>query len=295
MMLADHRRIRRPISMWPARGPGVHDQASADHHAVSRGQRRGGRQGGHQPDRTSPCQQLGQLDRVESESSRGDVGRDGARHGSVRPGPRSRRCGTSCAARSTTCSRNCRPSVRGRSMVVDDFGDVFGVFLAITGDGYSLPELRRYAEFLRRELLLVRGRQERRALRRAGGSRVPRNLAATAGAARHQRGANLRQAAGAKHRRRRRTRARRRPARRARPHGRFSSAEDMLELVIGSDSAGRQLFLKDVATHRARRSKTRRASAPLRRQAGDRPRHFDGARRQRRDDGRRRAAASSTS
>src|SRR5262249_12626353 len=32
------------------------------------------------------------------------------------------------------------------------------------------------------------------------------------------------------------------------PKGAFSSAEDMLELVIGSDRTGRQLFLKDVAT-----------------------------------------------
>jgi hypothetical protein len=31
-----------------------------------------------------------------------------------------------------------------------------GIFLAITGDGFSLPELRRYCEFLRRELLMVR-------------------------------------------------------------------------------------------------------------------------------------------
>src|SRR5208283_5241538 len=47
------------------------------------------------------------------------------------------------------------PSVRGKSMVIDDFGDVFGIFLAITGDGYTYPELRRYAEFLRREMLQV--------------------------------------------------------------------------------------------------------------------------------------------
>lgn len=47
------------------------------------------------------------------------------------------------------------PSVRGQSIVVDDFGDVYGIFLAVTGDGYTQPELRRYAEFLRRELLLV--------------------------------------------------------------------------------------------------------------------------------------------
>jgi multidrug efflux pump subunit AcrB len=49
------------------------------------------------------------------------------------------------------------PSVRGRSVVIDDFGDVYGNFLAITGDGFSQPELRRYADFLRSELLLVPG------------------------------------------------------------------------------------------------------------------------------------------
>jgi len=32
------------------------------------------------------------------------------------------------------------------------------------------------------------------------------------------------------------------------PTGGFRSAEEMLELTIGSDSTGRQLFLKDIAT-----------------------------------------------
>src|SRR5690606_31927153 len=49
------------------------------------------------------------------------------------------------------------PSVRGASIVVDDFGDVFGIFLAVTGEGFSFPEIRRYVEFLRRELLTVPG------------------------------------------------------------------------------------------------------------------------------------------
>jgi len=48
------------------------------------------------------------------------------------------------------------PAARGRSIVVDDFGDVFGIFFAITGDGYSESELRRYAELLRRELLAAK-------------------------------------------------------------------------------------------------------------------------------------------
>ena len=49
------------------------------------------------------------------------------------------------------------PAVRGQSMVVDDFGDVYGIFLAVTGEGFSFPEQRRYVEFLRRELLQVPG------------------------------------------------------------------------------------------------------------------------------------------
>jgi multidrug efflux pump subunit AcrB len=43
----------------------------------------------------------------------------------------------------------CEPSV-----VIDDFGDVYGVYYAIYGDGYSYAELKEYAKLLRRELLL---------------------------------------------------------------------------------------------------------------------------------------------
>lgn len=38
--------------------------------------------------------------------------------------------------------------------VYDDYGDVYGVFYAICGDGYSYAELKRHAKLLRRELLL---------------------------------------------------------------------------------------------------------------------------------------------
>lgn len=41
--------------------------------------------------------------------------------------------------------------------VLDDFGDVFGMFYAITGDGLSDRELSDYAEFIERELTLVGG------------------------------------------------------------------------------------------------------------------------------------------
>lgn len=40
------------------------------------------------------------------------------------------------------------------SVVFDDFGDVYGVYYAIYGDGYSYAELKEHAKLLRRELLL---------------------------------------------------------------------------------------------------------------------------------------------
>ncbi len=47
------------------------------------------------------------------------------------------------------------PPGAGSSMVNDDFGDVYGVFFAVTGDGYTYEELKDYVDFLKRELLLV--------------------------------------------------------------------------------------------------------------------------------------------
>ena len=43
------------------------------------------------------------------------------------------------------------------SQILDDFGDVFGILLAVTGDGYSYEELKDYVDVLRRELVLVKG------------------------------------------------------------------------------------------------------------------------------------------
>jgi multidrug efflux pump subunit AcrB len=42
----------------------------------------------------------------------------------------------------------------GEPVVNDDFGDVYGVLFAITGDGYSLHDLKEVAKDLRKELLL---------------------------------------------------------------------------------------------------------------------------------------------
>jgi multidrug efflux pump subunit AcrB len=41
--------------------------------------------------------------------------------------------------------------------ILDDFGDVFGMFLAITGEGYSYEEVADYTDYLRRELVLIPG------------------------------------------------------------------------------------------------------------------------------------------
>jgi multidrug efflux pump subunit AcrB len=47
------------------------------------------------------------------------------------------------------------PPGAGPSLVNDDFGDVYGLMVAVYGDGYSYKNLREYAKDLRRELLLV--------------------------------------------------------------------------------------------------------------------------------------------
>jgi multidrug efflux pump subunit AcrB len=192
-------------------------------------------------------QRLGQLDRVESESSRG-MSIVTARvmdryHADAIP-----QVWDELRRKIDDVQSQLPPSVRGNSIVRDDFGDVFGVFLAITGEGYTFPELRRYAEFLRRELLLVKNvksvelfaeQQEvvyleisRQRLAQLGineeqlyAKLQERNIAADGGRVR----------VGDEHIT-------------IDPRGAFGSAEEMLELVIGSDRSGRQLFLKDVAT-----------------------------------------------
>jgi multidrug efflux pump subunit AcrB len=192
-------------------------------------------------------QQLGQLKRVESESSRGRsvvsaVIQDRYHRDSIP------QVWDELRRKVADVQRQLPPSVRGQSIVIDDFGDVFGIFLAITGDGYSQPELRRYADFLRRELLQVPNvkkidlfaeQQEvvfleisRQRLAQLGINEEQiysklheRNIAADGGRVR----------VGDQHLT-------------LDPQGAFRSAEDMLGLVIGSDRTGRQLFLRDVAT-----------------------------------------------
>ncbi|HAA44717.1 MAG: acriflavin resistance protein [Halomonas sp. 54_146] len=49
------------------------------------------------------------------------------------------------------------PPGASQSRVNDDFGDVFGLMINLTGDGYAMPDLKGHAEFLKRELALVDG------------------------------------------------------------------------------------------------------------------------------------------
>ena len=49
------------------------------------------------------------------------------------------------------------PPGAGPSTVYDEFGDVFGIYYILTGEGYSMAEMRAYAKTLRQDLLSVKG------------------------------------------------------------------------------------------------------------------------------------------
>ncbi|MEZ8063285.1 MULTISPECIES: efflux RND transporter permease subunit [Vibrio] len=49
------------------------------------------------------------------------------------------------------------PSRVNSVQIIDDFGDVFGVMIMLTGDGYDYVELKQYADYLMREVELVDG------------------------------------------------------------------------------------------------------------------------------------------
>ena len=130
-------RARRVSQAWTPGGPGVHDQGSADHHSLSGSQRRGSRQGSHQPDRNRlPATGPTQARRV------GVHARTIGGH-SRHPGSISKRhipqVWDELRRKIDDVQSRLPPSVRGKSLVVDDFGDVYGVFLAITGKDSRSP------------------------------------------------------------------------------------------------------------------------------------------------------------
>ena len=59
--------------------------------------------------------------------------------------------------RKITDAQSTLPPGTQTSVVYDDFGDVFGLFYALSGDGYTYRELKDYADILKEQLLLVPG------------------------------------------------------------------------------------------------------------------------------------------
>lgn len=99
------------------------------------------------------AQQLGQLDRVTSRSERGRstvtvrIRDQYDKHSLPQVWDELRR-------RIGDAQRQLPPGA-GPSRVIDDFGDVFGIFFALTGPDFSMAQLYQTAKLLRRELLLV--------------------------------------------------------------------------------------------------------------------------------------------
>ena len=59
--------------------------------------------------------------------------------------------------RKTSDAASKLPSGCYAPIVIDDMLDVYGLFYALTGDGYTPTEMERYAKLIRRELLTVKG------------------------------------------------------------------------------------------------------------------------------------------
>jgi multidrug efflux pump subunit AcrB len=204
------------------------------------------------------CQQMSQLDFVESESTRGQS-LVSVRIKDRYDKNRIQQVWDELRRKVADVQSQLPPAARGQSVIIDDFGDVYGIFFALTGDGYSFPELRRYADFLRRELLgvpmvksvVLFGEQQEVVYLEISRLRLAQlgldveqiysklreqNIAADGG---RVRAGDLHIAID--------------------PTGAFTSAEDMLEMIIGSDRSGRQLRLRDIATlQRADREPPRR-------------------------------------
>jgi multidrug efflux pump subunit AcrB len=193
------------------------------------------------------CQQMGQVDYVESESSRGRslviVHIKDQYHKDRIP-----QVWDELRRKVNDVQPRLPPSVRGGSQVVDDFGDVYGIFLGITGKGYSMPELRRYADAVRRELQLVPGVAKVELFSEQQDVvflEISRTRMAQLGINENQIFSHLqaenvaadggRVGVGSQYIV-------------INPTGGFRSPEEMLDLVIGSSSSGRQLLLRDVAT-----------------------------------------------
>ena len=100
-------------------------------------------------------QQLAYVDKVKSISSPG-LSQITVEMKSIYDGKQLRQIWDELRRKINDYQSNLPPGV-GTPMINDDFGDVFGVLLAVTGDGYQYEELADYVDYLRRELVLVPG------------------------------------------------------------------------------------------------------------------------------------------
>ncbi|CUR46461.1 Acriflavin resistance protein [Alloalcanivorax xenomutans] len=100
-------------------------------------------------------QQLGQLERVSSKSERGlstlTVRIKDSYNKDTLP-----QVWDELRRKISDAQRDLPPGA-GPSIVLDDYGDVYSVFLVVTGDGYSYAEIKDYVDGLRRDLSLVPG------------------------------------------------------------------------------------------------------------------------------------------
>lgn len=134
------------------------------------------------------------------------------------------------------------------SVVNDDFGDEYGVFFAIYGEGYTYQELKDYADILRREVLLVKdvasvdiwGDQQEAIyfeISRARAAEMGISFSDIAGTINRQNQVveSGKVIVGSDHIR-------------IDPTGNFNAVEDLGELLIQSDGKGNVVFLKDIVT-----------------------------------------------
>jgi multidrug efflux pump subunit AcrB len=100
------------------------------------------------------AQQMGQIKRVESRSSRGlswvKVSMQDKFDKNSLP-----QVWDELRRKVNDAQRRLPPGA-GPSLVNDDFGDVYGIYYAITGEGYSYKEIYEYAKLLQRELLVAK-------------------------------------------------------------------------------------------------------------------------------------------
>ncbi len=99
------------------------------------------------------AQELGQLDKVTSRSERG-LSTVTVRILDQYDGKSLPQVWDELRRRVSDAHRRLPPGA-GPSLVIDNFGDVFGVYFALTGEGFSHAEMYEVAKMLQRELLLV--------------------------------------------------------------------------------------------------------------------------------------------